>query len=282
MRAVYATDLSEAIEAAIGTRTCLECLERYGIDAFDLVTVTSPNVTAGMPGSDVSRRTSAALDRQRELLEREGFEVRTHVVRGTPHRRINGLADRVDADLVIVGSRGQSPLEQRLIGGTARNVARTSVRPLLVQRIVERDDDHEVADEHLFERILYATDFSENAERAFEQFDRLRTATKEALLVHVAPPARRAGSETVSDAEDRLAALADDLESRGIGTRTQVRKGVATDEILAAETEFQPTTILLGARGRSPMRRLLLGSVSEDVTARATSNVLIVPPTRVR
>ena len=282
MRAVYATDLSEAIEAAMETRTCLECLERYGIDEFDLVTVTSPNVTAGMPGSDVSKRTRAALERQQKLLEREGFEVQTHVVRGTPHRRINGLADRIDADLVIVGSRGQSPLEQRLIGGTARNVARTSVRPLLVQRIVERDDEHEVADEHLFQRILYATDFSENAERAFDQFDRLQTATKEALLVHVTPPDRRAGSGGVDDAERRLDELAADLRDRGIETRTQVRAGVATDEILAAEGEFEPTTILLGARGKSPMRRLLLGSVSEDVTARANSNVLLVPPTRVR
>ncbi|AQL44338.1 universal stress protein [Halorientalis sp. IM1011] len=282
MRAVYATDLSEAIETAIGTRTCLECLGRYGIDTIDLVTVTSPNVTAGMPGSDVGKRTEAALERQRDLLEREGFAVETHVMRGTPHRRINGLADRVDANLVIVGSRGQSPLEQRLIGGTARNVARTSVRPLLVQRIVERDDDHEVADEHLFQRILYATDFSENAEHAFEQFDRLQTATKEALLVHVAPPKRRAGSGGVDDAEERLTDLGDDLRSRGIETTTQVREGVATDEILAAEAEFEPTTILLGARGKSPMRRLLLGSVSEDVTARANSNVLLVPPSRVR
>ncbi|WP_335998815.1 universal stress protein [Halorientalis halophila] len=282
MRAVYATDLSAAIEAAMGTETCLECLERYGIGTFDLVTVTSPNVTAGMPGSDVSRRTRAALDRQRGLLEAEGFEVQTHVVRGTPHRRINGLAERVDADLVIVGSRGQSPLERRLIGSTAKNVARSTVRPLLVQRIVEREDDHEVANEHLFERVLYATDFSENAERAFDQFDRLQTATKEAMLVHVTPPARRAESDAVSDAGERLAALADDLQNRGIETQTQVREGVATEEILAAEAEFEPTTILLGTRGRSPMRRLLLGSVSEDVTARANANVLLVPPRAVR
>jgi nucleotide-binding universal stress UspA family protein len=282
MRAVYATDLSEAIEAAIETRTCLECLERYGIDAIDLVTVTSPNVTAGMPGSDVSRRTRDALDRQRTLLEREGFEVETHVVRGTPHRRINGLAERVNADLVVVGSRGQSPLERRLIGGTARNVARTSVRPLLVQRIVERDDDHEVPDKHLFQRVLFATDFSENAARAFDQFDRLQTATKEALLVHVTPPSRRAESEPIADAEQRLEELADELRTSGIETHTQVRAGVAVDEILAAEAEFDPTTILLGSRGRSPMRRLLLGSVSEDVTARADSNVLLVPPSRVR
>lgn len=284
MRAVYATDLSEAIETAISSRTCLECLERYGIDEIDLITVTSPNVTTGMPGSDVGDRARQALDRQRRLLEDEGFTVTTHTARGTPHRRINGLADRIDADLIVVGSRGQSPLERRFIGSTARNVARTAVRPLLVQRIVEADDDHEVASEHLFERVLYATDFSENAEHAFQQFQHLRAATQEATLLHVTPPSRRIGdnADEIATAEERLGELATELEEMGIETRVLVREGEAVDEILAVENEVEPTTILMGARGRSPMRRLLLGSTSEDVTAEANCNVLLVPPSRVR
>ena len=284
MRAVFATDLSDAIETAISSRTCLECLERYGIEEFDLLTVTSPNVTTGMPGSDIGGRTKRALGRQAKLLEAEGFTVNTHVMRGTPHRRINGLADRIDADLVIVGSRGQSPLEQRFIGSTARNVARTSVRPLLLQRIVDAGDDHEVANEHLFQRVLYATDFSENAEHAFEQFQNLSTATEEATLLHVTPPDRRAegDEDSVQDPRERLEELASKLAEMDIETQTLVRAGEATDEILAVEAEVQPTTILMGSRGQSPMRRLLLGSVSESVTARANCNVLLVPPRRVR
>jgi len=283
MRAVYATDLSDAIEAAMSSRICLECLERYGITEIHLINVTSPNVTTGMPGSDFGKRARKGLDRQRELLEAEGFDVETHVVRGTPHRRINGLAEQVNADLMIVGSRGKSPLRERFIGGTARNVARTAVRPLLVQRIVETDEaGHEVANEHLFQRVLYATDFSENAERAFEQFRNLKRATKEATLVHVTPPERRSEPEVVEDAEERLAELADRLEGMSIETRTMVRAGEASEEILAAEAEVDPTSILMGSRGRSRLRRLLLGSTSERVTARANSNVLLVPPVAVR
>ncbi len=282
MRAVLATDLSDAIEAAITSQPCLECLGRYGIDEIDLITVTSPNVTTGIPGNNLGKQTKRGMKRQKEQLEEEGFTVETHVMRGTPHRRINGLADRVNADLIIVGSRGKSPLKQRFIGGTARNIARTAVRPLLVQRIVEADEDHEVANEHLFKRILYATDFSENADHAFDQFHNLKTATEEAMLVHVAPPERRPNAEGADDAQTRLDELAADLGEMGIDAQTSVREGVAADEILAAEDAFDPTTILMGSRGQSPMRRLLLGSVSEAVTARADSNVLLVPPARVR
>jgi nucleotide-binding universal stress UspA family protein len=278
MRAVYATDLSDAIETAIGSRVCLECLQRYGITEIHLVHVTSPNVTTGMPGSDVGTRVRRGLERQRGLLEAEGFDVETRVVRGTPHRRINGLAEQIDAELVIVGSRGKSPLRERFIGGTARNVARSATRPLLVQRILEHDDTHEVANEHLFRRVLYATDFSENAERAFEQFRRLKPATREATLLHVAPPARRSEPDPVEDADDRLAELADRLEGMGVEARTMVLEGEAVAGILTAEAEFDPTTILMGTRGQSRLRRLLLGSTSEDVTARADANVLLVPP----
>ena len=282
MRAVYATDLSEAIESAIGSSICLECLERYGITDVDLVTVTSPNVTTGIPGSDFGGRSSDALESQAQQLREEGFSVETHVVRGTPHRRINGLAEQVDADLIVVGSRGRSPLEERFIGGTARNVARTAVRPLLVQRILETDADHQVANEHLFERVLYATDFSENAERAFDQFDFMTTATEEATLLHVAPPDRRPGGDAVEDPQAKLDDLAAELDAKGIPAETMVRGGEAVDEILAAAAEVDPTTILMGARGLSRIRRLLLGSTSEAVTARADSNVLLVPPRRVR
>jgi len=282
MRAVLATDLSDAMKAAINSRICLECLGRYGITGIDLVTVTSPNVTTGMPGSDVGARTKRVLERHEAALEAEGFDVDVHVVRGTPHRRINGLADRVDASLVIVGSRGKSPLEERFIGGTARDMIRTATRPLLLERIRrESEDDYEVAHEHLFQRVMYATDFSENAERAFEQFRHLKHATQEATLLHVAPPDRRSDPEAVEDVGGRLEELADELRERGVDdVQTMVRTGDATEEILSAEADVEPTTVLMGARGRSRIRRLLVGSTSETVAARSDSNVLLVPPTR--
>ena len=297
MRAVLATDLSDAMDTAVESRVCLECLARYGIDAIDLITVTSPNVTTGMPGSDVGSRTKRALERQQRTLEAEGFDVNVHVVRGTPHRRINGLAERVHADLVIAGSRGQSPLQERFIGGTARDLVRTTVRPLLLERIEREptsehdgagepdadDVEYEVAHEHLFERVLYATDFSENAERAFEQFRHLKHATQEATLVHVTPPDRRADADAIADAEARLEALAGELREKGIGeVTTMVRSGETTAEILAAEQAVQPTTVLLGSRGRNRIRRLLVGSTTEAIARRSNCNVLVVPPSGTR
>ncbi|WEL21371.1 universal stress protein [Halorhabdus sp. BNX81] len=278
MKAVYATDLSEASEATIANETCLACLDRIGIEEFHLVTVVPSNVHSGMPGMNFEKRRQRALDRYRKTFEDAGFGVETHVVRGTPHRRINGIAESVGASLSIVGSRGSSPLENRLIGSTARNLARTSVTPLLVNRIQRATEDPAVLEDHLFERMLYATDFSENAQEAFEAFSYLRYATKEATLVHVRTPA---DPDLDAAPREQLDELADQLAEWDIETRIAVRDGDPVEEILAAEGEYDPTTTLVGSRGHSRLRRLLLGSVSEDVVAKADGNVLVVPPKRV-
>ncbi|RQH02284.1 universal stress protein [Natrarchaeobius oligotrophus] len=279
MKAVVATDLSAASEATIESETCLACIGRIGIDEIHLVTVVPSNVHAGMPGIDFEERRRQALERYSRVIEDAGFDVEAHVVRGTPHRRIRGIGETIGASLTIVGSRGQSPLENRVIGSTARNLARTTVTPLLVNRIEREADDPEVLREHLFRRMLFATDFSENADHAFDSFSYLRGATKEATLVHVQTPKDPGLAD--DDPEDRLAEVADQLEGWGIETRTDVRQGDPADEILAAEEEYRPTTILVGSRGHSRLRRLLLGSVSEDLVAQANGNVMLVPPASV-
>ncbi len=214
MKAVLATDLSAASEATIENETCLECLGRIGVDEMHLVTVIPSNVHAGMPGIDFEKRRRKAISSYERVIENAGFDVEVHVVRGTPHRRIRGIAETIGASLTIVGSRGKSPLENRVIGSTARNLARTTETPLLVNRVEREADDPSVVRQHLFQRMLYATDFSENAERAFDTFSYLRHATQEATLVHVETP-KDPGLAEDTDPEGRLAELADQLEEWG-------------------------------------------------------------------
>lgn len=276
MKAVLATDLSAASEATIKNETCLDCLGRIGIKEMHLVTVVPSNVHAGMPGIDFEKRRRKAIRDYEGVIEQAGFDVTVHVVRGTPHRRIRGIAETIDADLTIIGSRGQSPLENRVIGSTARNLARTSTTPLVVNRIERGTDEPSVVRQHLFQRILYATDFSENANRAFDSFSYLRHATQEATLVHVETPKDPEPAE--SEPMSRLEKLVTQLEDWDIETRTFVRYGDPAEEILDVENEVDPTAILVGSRGHSRLRRLLLGSVSEDLVAQANGNVMIVPP----
>jgi nucleotide-binding universal stress UspA family protein len=181
--------------------------------------------------------------------------------------------------MIVVGSRGESPLRNRLIGSTVRNVARTAVRPLLVERIVSEGGTHAVRKEHLFRDVLFVTDFSRNAQRAFEFVPRLHGATQRVYLLNVRGREQKDSEETAADARGQLEILADELESRmDVETAVNVRQGGVVDEILAEETRVGATSTLLGARGTSRLRRLLLGSTSQSVIAQGHNNVLLIPP----
>jgi nucleotide-binding universal stress UspA family protein len=78
-----------------------------------------------------------------------------------------------------------------------------------------------------------------------------------------------------------LAKHATTLENWDIETDIEIRQGDPAEEILAVEQEVTPSTVLVGSKGRSRVRRLLLGSVSEDIVARGAGNVFLVPPPRV-
>jgi nucleotide-binding universal stress UspA family protein len=73
--------------------------------------------------------------------------------------------------------------------------------------------------------------------------------------------------------------MATELRDRmGIDVETNVRTGGVLDEILAEERRVGATTTLVGARGTSRLRRLLLGDTAESVVAQGNNNVLLVPP----
>ncbi len=132
--------------------------------------------------------------------------------------------------------------------------------------------------------LLAATDFSDDAQNAcrravliaLEQGASLEllhviNSTSLSLLRGFFPDA--ADSITVN-AQKELENLRDKLAADGVVIRATVQEGAITAQILAA----MPRTDLLvvGARGSSPLRDLMLGSTAERLLARATCPALVV------
>jgi nucleotide-binding universal stress UspA family protein len=68
---------------------------------------------------------------------------------GDPATQILAEGERMHADLIVIGSRGQGRVRQALLGSVAREVLRGANRPVLVVTAPEDDIDHssEVLDE---------------------------------------------------------------------------------------------------------------------------------------
>ena len=143
----------------------------------------------------------------------------------------------------------------------------------------------------MFDRIVVALDGSELAERALasgEELARrlgaplhlvrvadttlLRFGANEAALEYAALGGELAEEE--AEARRYLEPLRERLAAQGLTVTTEVRRGLAGRELVAAAGPGD--LLVMTTHGRTGPARLLLGSVAEEVTRRATAPVLLI------
>jgi len=83
---------------------------------------------------DATAKELEPLERAREQAEEAGVKAHTRLLRGEPVDEIVAFADVIDADLIVVGSRGHGTLANALLGSVSRGILREARRPVLVVR----------------------------------------------------------------------------------------------------------------------------------------------------
>jgi nucleotide-binding universal stress UspA family protein len=137
--------------------------------------------------------------------------------------------------------------------------------------------------------ILAATDFSETAEAALDwasELARLQGARLELVHAVTAPPSLPGfvptapvfDEEVRSAAQSRLEEAAGRLREAGGEISTHLGIGTPSQVILSRAEELQAAAIVMGTRGLTGLRHLLLGSTTERVMHRAPCPVLSVHP----
>lgn len=136
----------------------------------------------------------------------------------------------------------------------------------------------------MFSRILFPTDFSEYAKKSLDCIAGFPGA-RDVILLHVVEEARspRGGGE-IGDAlfRDEKRSLKEEkhyLESLGNHLNVTAEVKVSSDTagtILETAEDRGASLIVVGARGRSIVEGILLGSVSRAVLRRSRTSVLIM------
>jgi nucleotide-binding universal stress UspA family protein len=144
-------------------------------------------------------------------------------------------------------------------------------------------------------KILLATDGSEDAVLAARAAIELSNGTASELhVVHTwqsVPSARFESfirAQLRQEAEELLAEQEKLIEAGGGKIAgAHLRRGPAVDEILNLAEELEVGLIVMGSRGMGPLKRLVMGSVSEGVVHHARCPVLVLrggqaawPPSR--
>jgi nucleotide-binding universal stress UspA family protein len=193
-------------------------------------------------------------------------------------------ADEWKPDLVVMGTRGHSVFGGRLIlGSISQRVlyeARCSVR---IARPARKHADESV-------RILIGVDNSVDSNAAVDSVcKRNWPRGSEAALLAVVDTVMPIGTDAsqpsvmkwieVSDEKnwDQVRAIfepaAEKLRRAGLHAEVLIRRGNPADEILEEADTWGADCIVVGAKGTRGIERLLLGSVSSAVSARAHCSV---------
>jgi nucleotide-binding universal stress UspA family protein len=142
-----------------------------------------------------------------------------------------------------------------------------------------------------FQRILFCTDFSENADFAFAfAVDAAgRRPGSELYLLHVIPESdaqfwktyiyevEGVDSKAQRDIDERIDRAYRSRLPQGMELKVEIRVGKDHPQILQFARERQIDLIVLGRHGHKGLEKALFGKVAEKIISRAECAVLVVP-----
>jgi nucleotide-binding universal stress UspA family protein len=235
--------------------------------------------------ADIKQELEARVEAAAQALTGPGRMVEHRVVSGRPATAVCEQARTFGADIIAVGSRGRGPIESMMLGSVSAEIVGHAPCPVLVARGRE------------VRRILFAYDGSDQANRAEDllatwpmfagaRVDVVSVSASEtnwddALVVPFAqmrPPVRTPASESLTHHRELARSSAERLGRAGSKVDWTVCTGDAAHGILNSARQYNSDLVVMGTRGLTGLRRLMLGSVARNVVTHAHCSVLVVPP----
>lgn len=269
-RILAATDGSPRAEEAARQAVRLAGALGASLEFLFVVDTGHPHI------SDVEAEGEAALARVARLAAEAGIQAPTRLVAGQPAKSLVEEATEHEVDLLCVGP------DAGILGGTIRlgqvaaHVVREAPSSVLMGR--EAGPDFPV-------RIACGVDGSAASVETATLAAQVASATgAELRLLHVVPVFRGDNAEWTLDPEEPSPA---ELEpsvhaavALGVVPVREMAMGRPESAIVAAASRDGTDLVVVGHRGLSGVRRVLLGSVSEHVTTHAPCSVLVARPHR--
>jgi nucleotide-binding universal stress UspA family protein len=216
-----------------------------------------------------------ALSKAKELAEEQKAPIKTVCEEGEPHEKIVEIAEAENYDLIVMGRTGLHHLERVLVGSATAKVIGYSPKDVLVIPI-----NTSVG----WQRALLATDGSRYSNTATERaINFVKSYGGELNIISIVDvPAEfyAESPKTVEDLINKAKVYVEDAkrqsEISGIKTKTFVREGEAYRVIADFARQENINIIVMGSHGRTGLKRLLMGSVTERVIGHAPCPVLVV------
>jgi nucleotide-binding universal stress UspA family protein len=285
---VLATDLSPAWDEIVA---CAGEFKALGCKQVILAYVISVKFLAGMEGMLLTAA-RPKLEAQQQQLEAQGLQVTVETPVGLPADSLNDLTCRYGADLIVVGSHGQSLWREEVLGCFTCAVLHHAQYPVLLLNVrlktAGQPGSCQISRSELLRHVLFPTDFSEISSRASEYVQRLaaKGIGQITLLNALDVPGHDAypeGYQEIAEeaARDLLELWKQRLLKAGVPVvRDRFEPGHPIPAILQCLESQDISLIVMGTQGKGFIKEIFLGSVAHNVSRMAPCPVLLVPPVR--
>ena len=238
-----------------------------------------PKVVVGYV--DTERGEDARVLAER-IAERDGGELQVvQVEKGSPADALQALAERGDADLIVLGSTHHAHFGSVAPGSVAEHLLHGARCRLVIAPRGYAETDH--SQDRLRVAAVGYNGLAES-QAALEEAARLAGKFGASLrVIAVATPvpgmgaaaAAQAGAEAEPDFQSQLNDAVAELPAE-LRALPVFERGDPVRKLLDA-SDAGVDLLVLGSRGFGPVMRLLVGSVSSRVIREASCPVLIVP-----
>ena len=209
------------------------------------------------------KRAHEKFEEFKELDFLEGIEVEDSVLF---HKAYDGIIDeskKHNVDLIVMGSKGTSGLEEMLVGSNTEKVVRNSDIPVVV---IKQD-----VEDFKIENIVFASNFKEENKIAFPKilnFAKLFDSTLHLLKINTIH-----NFETTKESSD---AIKNFISGSDLGEFTlNIYNDVSVESgILNFAKVIDADVIILNTHGRRGLAHLFSGSIGEDLANHAKLPVI--------
>ncbi|QOD59578.1 universal stress protein [Polaribacter haliotis] len=195
----------------------------------------------------------------------EGIPVEYFIKLNTPFDGIKKYADKIDADLIIMGSKGHSEFEEIMIGSNTEKIVRSSKTPVIV---VKKDSK-----KFKMKNLVFASNFKKDNKEVFGKF--LNFANAFDSKIHLLKVNTPSNFESTSNAKQKVKNFIKDYNlpkhSINVYNDTSVEKG-----IINFSKEKKADLIALSTHGRSGLSHLFTASVTKNLSKKALKPMFTV------
>ena len=282
---ILATDLSPAWDEIVA---CARELKALGCSRVILTHVITVKFLMGMEGR-LEAEAWPGLKRQAAQLEAQGLAVDMEMPTGLPAFSLNEMARCRGADLIVVGSHGQSLWREEVLGCVTCAVLHHAAYPVLLLNVKVKEGMAQgtcrLQATELLRHVLFPTDFSEIADRArtYVKFLAAKGADRVTLLNALDVPGHESylpGYQewAVAAARQLLGSWGQRLKQAGVHqVETHLDPSHPIQAILEVLRTQDISLIVMGTQGKGFIKEIFLGSVAHNITRLAPCPVLLIP-----